>query len=190
MNQPGFSFFVLDIALCYITDLQLVSHSAHGAARASHRAASYLPLSDSEGGFAPKQYTIVSRSCAPNTRSFKIFAMPVPLEAALSGLSTFVVGEQGFCIQHSPKGTVHTPLPPSGSWAPFQLATIINWNKERITDNDLDQVKLDFAARDDVWNPSFLEGKVFSLIAVMMWKGQLLIYSNHPPVLYRCNSRT
>lgn len=119
--------------------------------------------------------------------------MSAPLEAAPSSLSTFVIGEQEFCIQRSPKGTVHTLLstaPPSDPLAPFQLATVITWNKERFTNDDLDQIELDFAARDDVWNPSFLEGKAFSTIAVTIWENNYLLNSNHPSVLYRFNSRT
>lgn len=97
--------------------------------------------------------------------------MSAPLEAARSTLSTFVIGEQEFCIQRTRKGAVHalsSTTPPSGSLAPFHLATVITWDKERLTNDDLDQIKLDFAARDDVWKPGFLEGKVLFTIGVTM----------------------
>ena len=95
--------------------------------------------------------------------------MSAPPEAARTSLTTFIVGEKEFCILRSTKGPIHASLsitPPSDSLAPFQLATVVTWNKERFTNNDLDQIRSDFAARDDVWNQSFLEGKIPSTLAV------------------------
>lgn len=37
--------------------------------------------------------------------------------------------------------------------------TVIDWSKEQLDKEDLDAISAEFAIRDDVWTPVFLEGK-------------------------------
>lgn len=120
---------------------------------------------------------IVSQCCVPFKGSSRLFAMSAACEAPPTGLTTFIISEQEFCILRSPKGLVHASAsitPPRGSRASFQLATVITWNKKRFTNDDLDQIELDFTARDDVWNASFLEGKIPSTIAAAIGENSCL----------------
>lgn len=41
----------------------------------------------------------------------------------------------------------------------FVPVTVINWVKERFTDDDLTKIVHDFTARDDVWTIEFLQGE-------------------------------
>ena len=49
---------------------------------------------------------------------------------------------------------------PSDRQGDLVPCTIINWDKDHFESKDLEFISNNFALYDDVWNPSFLDGKI------------------------------
>ena len=49
----------------------------------------------------------------------------------------------------------------------FVPVTVINWLKDRFTDDDLTKIVADFTARDDVWTTEFLRGRPVSHFSII-----------------------
>lgn len=86
--------------------------------------------------------------------------------AVQTRLITFTAEGQDFLIQPNPAGQISSFQTssirqwPSACVLDFLLATVISWDKSHFTKDDLEHVKADFAARDDVWVGSFMKGEV------------------------------